>query len=200
MEGGTGNSSWVRYGLAKGVALCRAIHQDGRVSCADSSDSPKVPVRVYQSGLLAAMVGIIRAGLLVEPTLLGSGSRIGRLLGINKQAQARLSQHGRRSHATYVVPCEGTDHYIHVLKHTDLLKDLQVADRLLSLHTVAGTCKVTSPAYIWVIAPTHAGLSDLARGIRDRAMSQGDCAAVAPTEEEIVKYQETVSQIATNKF
>eukprot|EP00971_Amphidinium_carterae_P213389 4234773-Amphidinium_carterae.1 len=32
-----------------------------------------------------------------------------------------LSQHGRRSHATYVVPCAGTDHYIQVLKHTNLL-------------------------------------------------------------------------------
>eukprot|EP00971_Amphidinium_carterae_P105529 2089634-Amphidinium_carterae.3 len=80
-EGGTGNSSWVRFGLAKGVALCCAIHQDGRVSCADGSDSPKVPVRVYQSGLLAAVVGIIRAELLVGHSKIEGSTKTKRACG-----------------------------------------------------------------------------------------------------------------------
>eukprot|EP00971_Amphidinium_carterae_P131549 2604995-Amphidinium_carterae.1 len=65
-----------------------------------------------------------------------------------------------------------------------------MTDRLLCLHKVAGTCKVTSPANIWVTAPTRSGLSDLARGIRDRATTQGDCAAVAPDETEDQKYKD----------
>eukprot|EP00971_Amphidinium_carterae_P113917 2257477-Amphidinium_carterae.1 len=97
----------------------------------------------------------------------------------------------------------GTDQYIQVLKHTDILKELGVTDRLLSLHTVAGTCRASTPQHIWALAPTHAGISDLARTIRDRAMSQGsqgECTSVNPTDEESQIYQDSRSKLATEKI